>query len=52
MIHAKGTGFIREYTSNARLDPPTSLTIAQKQTGNSKERSYKMESLENKMQCA
>jgi hypothetical protein len=37
MIHAKGTGFIREYISNARLDPPKSLMIAQEQIGNSKD---------------
>ncbi|PKX98107.1 uncharacterized protein P174DRAFT_4209 [Aspergillus novofumigatus IBT 16806] len=29
MIHAKGTGFIREYISNARLDPPKNLMTAQ-----------------------
>lgn len=41
MIHAKGTGFIRQYISNARLDPPKSPTIAREQIGNSKEKSCK-----------
>jgi hypothetical protein len=48
MIHAKGTGFIRKYISNARLDPPKSLMIAQEQIGNSKRKIIQEESLENK----